>query len=227
MKPDAVLPREDVALAELRPHPQNYRTHPDDQLEHLAASIEQFGFVRNIVIAKDGTILAGHGVAEAARRLGLEQVPAVRLDLDPDSPAALKLLAADNELGRFAEVDDRALTELLRQISTETPEGLLGTGYDEMALANLLMVTRTVGELADFDAAAEWVGMPGYEPEGDTWKLIIQFTSEGDRKRFLDEQEIGSLISFSKFSLRAVSGWWPPREVIHDSGLRWEDPARW
>ena len=83
---------ETVPLDSLQDHPRNYREHPDDQLEHLIASIKEQGFYKNVAVARDGTILAGHGVVKAARKMGLEEIPVVRLDLEPDDPKALKLL---------------------------------------------------------------------------------------------------------------------------------------
>lgn len=224
-KPDEILDAEQVTISELTPHPRNYRKHPPDQLEHLAASIRQHGFYRNVVIAKDGTILAGHGIVEAAASIGITAVPAVRLDLDPDSPAALKVLAADNELGRFAEVDDRSLTELLREIGETDIEGLLGTGYDEMILANLLMVTRTAGEISGFDAAAEWAGMPDYEAGTEPVRLMISFETIEDRTQFLAKDLDISLSN--KPSARLVSGWYPARLGVHDDGgLKYMPAAR-
>src|SRR5437764_115147 len=129
---------ESVAVSSLRPHPRNYREHPDDQIEHLAASLKEHGFYRNVVIAQDGTILAGHGVIEAAKRLGLETARVVRLPIEADSPAALKVLTGDNEIEHLAEQDDRLLSELLREIAQDDPLALLGTGYDEAMLANLV-----------------------------------------------------------------------------------------
>jgi ParB-like chromosome segregation protein Spo0J len=87
---------DNVLLDDLKEHPRNYQTHPDDQLEHLMASIKKFGFYRRIVIAKDNTILAGHGVTRAARKMKLKAVPVLKLNIDPNSSAALKLLAGDN-----------------------------------------------------------------------------------------------------------------------------------
>ena len=58
-------------VSDLKPHPRNYKDHPDDQLEHIIESIKSTGFYRNIVIAQDGTILAGHGVVAAAKKMGL------------------------------------------------------------------------------------------------------------------------------------------------------------
>jgi hypothetical protein len=177
---------EDVELDELKPHPRNYRTHGSEQLRHLAQSIREHGQYRNVVIARDGTILAGHGVWLAAREAGLTTIRAVRLSLEPDDPRAIKLLVADNELARFAGVDDRRLSELLRDVRELDINALLGTGYDDAMLANLLLVTRPASELADFDAAAEWVGMPEYEPTASSaYRIVVHLQSERDRDRFL------------------------------------------
>lgn len=173
-----------VDICALRPHPRNYKTHPPDQIIHLAESIREHGLYRNIITARDGTILAGHGVVQAAHHLGLERVPVVRLDLDPDEPRALKVLAGDNEVMHLGEVDDRALADLLKEIKETDIDGLLGTGYDEMMLANLALVTRSKAEIADFNEAAEWVGMPEYAQDDERCKLIITFASPSDRDDF-------------------------------------------
>jgi hypothetical protein len=117
---------EQVPLDQLHPHPRNYRSHPEDQLLHLVESIKVNGVYKNVVATRDGTLLAGHGVVEAARLAGLTSVPVIRLDLDPESAAALKILVADNEISHLGEVDDRHLSELLREIGETT--GLLATG---------------------------------------------------------------------------------------------------
>jgi hypothetical protein len=142
------------------------------------------------VIAKDGTILAGHGVYKAALKLGMKEMPVIRLNIDPDSPRALKVLIGDNEIGHLAEIDDRALTEMLKQIKTDDIDGLLGTGYDESMLANLLFVTRPASEIADMNEAAQWAGMPGYEEGEEIIKLIIGFRTPHDRECFVKEAKL-------------------------------------
>lgn len=125
-----------VPLADLRPHPRNYRDHPEEQIAHLMESVREHGVFRPILAARDGTILAGHGVARACGRLGIEAVPVSCLDLDPEDPRALKLLVADNESSRLAEDSDADLAGLLEEINTSL--GLLGTGHTEESLAELL-----------------------------------------------------------------------------------------
>lgn len=202
-----------IAVADLKGHPKNYREHPEDQLDHIAKSIEQHGIYRNVVVAKDNIILAGHGVVKACRRMGIVEIPVIKLDIDSDSMQALKLLAGDNEIGRLAEVDDRMLTDMLKEIKEFDPEGLIGTGYDGMMLANLAMVTRPAHEIKDINEAAEWLGMPDYEPKQDAVKFSISFRSNEDREQF------ASLVGLPTGSnpTGTWSVWWPERE---DEDLR-------
>lgn len=188
---DADVKVELVPIAALQAHPQNYRSHPASQLDHIAQSIKEHGFYRNIVTSRDLTILAGHGVWQAAKSLGIRRVPVHRLDVEFDSPKALKVLTADNELGHFAEDNDRLLADLLKTIRDEDETGLLGTGYDDMMLASLLMVTRPASEVEDFDAAAQWVGMPTYEYGAVSGpKLVITFPNQEERERFVTMHDL-------------------------------------
>ena len=132
---DATLER--VALADVRPHPRNYQTHPDEEIQHLMQSLTMHGVYRNVVIARDGTLLAGHGVVEAARRLGYTSLTMKRLALDPHEPRALQILVGDNEIARLAIKHEDALAALLQELSQDDPLALLGTGFDEEALAAL------------------------------------------------------------------------------------------
>lgn len=202
----------------LKPHPDNYRYHGAEQISHIVASLQANGFYRNLVIAEDNTILAGHGVLIASKQAGHTKVPCRRLPLKPTDPRALRVLAGDNEIAKLGEVDDRKLTEILRQIDKEVEEGLLGTGFDKMQLANLVMVTRHADEIADFEAAKEWVGLPSYDTKDDTRQqesiLEISFLTPADRDRFI--AETGIKISM-RTGDRKWSTVWPFRER-HDVG---------
>lgn len=206
---------ENVAVCDLKPHPRNYNSHPDDEIAHIVKSIKDNGVYRNVVIARDNTILAGHGVIQAMKQMGMDTAPVRRLDIDSDDPRALKVLAGDNEIGHLSMKDDRMLTELLKEIS-EFDDGLLGTGYDDMMLANLLYVTRDANEIADFDAAAEWVGMPEYE-EGDGVdnKLVVNFRSIEDRQKFA--QILGLVLPDGKRST-----WWPDKKPDDSASVRFK-----
>jgi hypothetical protein len=218
--PDS-FPVEMVAVGALKDHPHNYRTHPDDQIEHLCASIREHGLYRNIVVARDHTILAGHGVVLAVRKMGWAVVPVVRRDLDPLEASALKLLAADNEIAHLAEVEDRKLTEMLKLIR-DSDAGLLGTGFDEMMLANLLYVTRSESEIATRDEAAHWVGMPEYDEGVRPPQLLISFADEAAKTAFLAQIAVRN---YRGRGSRVWTCWYPDREQDDTSSLRFEDSA--
>ena len=106
-----------TAVAGLKPHPRNYKEHPESQLVHIMKSIEEHGFYRAVVTANDGTILAGHGVVQAAKKMGLEEVPAISLPVSPEDPRAIKVLVGDNEIGKLGLADDDVLADLLAGLS--------------------------------------------------------------------------------------------------------------
>lgn len=179
-------------VEELTPHPQNYRHHPQDQIDHIIKSIDEHGFYRNVVVANDNTILAGHGVVQAAEQLGMNEIPVVKLKVKPDSTKALKLLAADNYIQHRSLDDDRKLTELLKQVSQD--DDLLGTGFDDAALAAYVMISRPIEEIENLDAALEWseLGMPEFTgiDEIDEFrnevKAVIIFPNKNERANFLE-----------------------------------------
>lgn len=203
-------------LSKLKDHPRNYKTHPPDQLAHIEAMLRQFGVYKNVVAARDWTILAGHGVAKAARNVGMTTVPVVRLDIAPDSPLALKILAGDNEIGSLAARDDRGLTEMLRQV--KDAEGLLGTGFDDLMLANLVLITRPESEIAKLDDAAAWAGMPEYTTEPDRVRLVLCFATEADKAKLL--KRLG--VTVSKTTGKTSTAWWPPRPKADLASVKFE-----
>lgn len=208
-----VLAREDAPLQTLKPHPRNYRQHPEDQLRHICESIRRNGLYRNIVVARDNVILAGHGVVLAARKLGLESVPIVRVDVAHDSPAALKLLTGDNEMGNLGEIDDRLLSEILREVKDADPLGLIGTGFDEKMLANLVFVTRPESECATMEDAAEWAGLPEFTAQPERPALSVQCDTEEQRAEVMEKLGVKTI---HKKMGATWSCWYPdrPREDL-------------
>ncbi len=220
------LPTETVSLAELRPHPANYRTHPPDQLTHVEESLRAHGQYRAVVVAKDNTILAGHGVAEAARNLGWEELEVTRVDYDPFEPRAVKLLVADNEISRMADVDDRKLADHLAHLvemaegSDDAAQALLGTGFDPMMLANLLAVTRSPGEITDTNETEIWgeSGMPEYEAVPRPPQIVVSFKDEETRDRFVAQAELEATWK----QAHLWSGWFPSKGWDDTTSLRFD-----
>src|SRR3981081_922651 len=92
------------ALGDLIPDPRNARTHPKRQIDQLKASIEAFGFTNPILADPDGHIIAGHGRLQAARVMGLTEVPTIILSgLSETQKRALRL--ADNKIALNAGWD--------------------------------------------------------------------------------------------------------------------------
>jgi ParB-like chromosome segregation protein Spo0J len=88
---------ENVPIGKLKAYDSNARTHSPEQVAQIAASMVEFGFTNPVLTDKRGTIVAGHGRVEAARSLGLEEVPCIRLEhLTEDQVRAYCL--ADNKL---------------------------------------------------------------------------------------------------------------------------------
>lgn len=206
-----------IKIEELKPHPLNYRDHPPEQLAHLCQSLKEHGFYKNIVVANDNTILAGHGIWRAALSLRLESVPIIKLNLDPMSAKAKKIIAGDNEAAKLAVDDDRMLTSLLKDILTE--DDLLGTGFDDMALANLIMTTRPIDEIADKNEAAEWAGMPAFDTGRPRIQLIISFRTEEDRQAFTEQSGVGLMAKNDQ----TWSGWYPPMQKVGESAIKFEE----
>lgn len=209
--------REMVLVTDLKPHPKNYRSHPDDQIEHIKQSITEHGVYRNIVVAKDDTILAGHGVVEAAKRLGIKELPVVRVDIDPASDAAFKIVVGDNEISHLSENDDRLLSELLKGIKDSTGS-LLGTGYDEKMLAALVFVTRPQSEIPDEKAANQWAGLPKYDDGEDNAQLIINFDNDESREEFCSK----GIVRVTMKSSRVWSAQYPPEEDFDAASIKFD-----
>jgi len=154
-------PVETIRMEELKAHPRNYQGHPEEELEQIAASLREHGLYRNVVVARDGTLLAGHGVVQAARdRLGWEEIRAVRLPLEPEDPRAIKILASDNEIARLAVKDQLLLGELLREVMASGVTELMGSGHDEASVEELL------NRDAIDDTYTRKIEAPIYEPRG-------------------------------------------------------------
>ena len=101
----------------LIPYERNAKRHPDEQVEHIANSIREFGFRQPIVVDADNVVVIGHGRLLAAQKLGLETVPVVRADdLSEAQIKALRL--ADNKTNESGW-DFTALDEELEKLADD------------------------------------------------------------------------------------------------------------
>ena len=121
------------AVEDLIPYARNPRTHTPEQVAQIAASIVEFGWTNPILIGADNVIIAGHARLEAARKLGLSEVPVIILDhLTPAQRRALVI--ADNRLALNAGWDEEMLRLELEELrEDEFDLDLLGFDEDELA----------------------------------------------------------------------------------------------
>ncbi len=154
-------------IADLRPHPRNYRRHGEHQLLVLRESLRIHGQQKPVVITADGTILAGHGLVRAAELEGWTEI-ACHVYSGPFPDAFLTL---DNRASDLAEDDQTALAALLSDLRAQ--EQLGAAGYDSVTLDRMLAELQAQQPKEDEDWTPE--GAPESEPTrtqlGDIWAL--------------------------------------------------------
>jgi ParB-like chromosome segregation protein Spo0J len=110
-----MLQLESIAIEKLIPYARNSRTHSDEQIAQIAASIKEFGFTNPVLIDKDGGIIAGHGRVSAARKLSLTTIPCLRLKNLTETQKKAYIIA-DNKLALNAGWDNEMLTIELEEL---------------------------------------------------------------------------------------------------------------
>ena len=124
---------EQIATASLIPYARNSRTHSDEQVAQVMASIQEFGFTNPVLIDEAGTIIAGHGRVLAATRMELEHVPCLRLTHLSDAQKRAYVIA-DNQLALNSGWDSELLANELADLHADDFDlGLLAFDPDELA----------------------------------------------------------------------------------------------
>ena len=157
---------EQTNIDELIPYASNSRTHSEEQVAQIAASIKEFGFNNPVLLDGDNGIIAGHGRTLAARKLGLKVVPTIELAHLSDSQRKAYIIA-DNKLALNAGWDMEMLNLEMGDLKDEGFDLSL-IGFDDMELANIF-VDKTEG-LTDPDAVPDVPDDP-VTVEGDIWLL--------------------------------------------------------
>jgi DNA modification methylase len=151
----------------LVPYARNSRTHSDEQVQQIMGSIKEFGFTNPILVDAEGLIIAGHGRTMAAQRLGMKEVPCLRLGHLTESQKKAYVIA-DNKLALNAGWDDEMLRLELADLQ-DADFDLSLTGFDDDEL-NALLATAVEEGLTDEDAVPEVPETP-VTVEGDVWIL--------------------------------------------------------
>ena len=161
-----LYPYKAAKVADLIPYARNARTHSDEQVAQIAASIREFGFINPVIVDGDRGIVAGHGRVMAARKLGLAEVPTLEVGHLSDAQRKAYVLA-DNKLALNAGWDNDLLKVELAELNTDGFDlSLIGFSTDELAA---LLADKTEG-LTDPDEMPEPPVNPVSEL-GDVWVL--------------------------------------------------------
>ena len=158
---------ETIQIDALIPYARNSRTHSDAQVAQIASSIKEFGFTNPVLIDGGGGIIAGHGRVLAARKLGMSEVPCIRLEHLNDAQKRAYVIA-DNRLALNSGWD----TEMLKVEFADLQElgfDLELTGFDLDEIKELLAPVGTEG-LTDPDDAPPLPEHPRTVP-GDIWVM--------------------------------------------------------
>ncbi|MBE0470424.1 MAG: ParB N-terminal domain-containing protein [Methyloprofundus sp.] len=137
-----------ILVDELIDYEKNTRTHSDEQIQQIAASISEFGFTNPVLIDEENILIAGHGRTLAAKSLDMEKVPAIRLTgLDDSKKKALRI--SDNSIALNSGWDMDLLAEELADLK-DLEFDLDVLGFDDDFLDELLM-----DDAPDFDPENE------------------------------------------------------------------------
>lgn len=154
----------DIDINKIVPYENNAKVHDDNQIEKIASSIKEFGFLTPCLIDKDYNLIAGHGRLLAAQKMGLAAVPCVFVEGLTEEQRKAYILA-DNRLSEFGSWDMDLLAEELESIQVDfdldefefkLPEEDLSIYYgDERERTN----------------SAYNLNLPGDESTGDFWQM--------------------------------------------------------
>ena len=138
----------------IKPYNKNAKIHSKRQIEQIANSIKEFGFNQSLVVDKENTIIVGHGRYEAAKLLGLTDVPVIQIDLSEEKAKAYRL--ADNKLNE----SDWEMGLVIEELKGLTLELVDLTGFDR----DLLIESDERDDLVPDNA-------PPVAKIGDLWAL--------------------------------------------------------
>ncbi len=198
-----------VRVRDLIPYARNARTHSEDQVAQIAASIREFGFTNPVLTDGENGIIAGHGRVLAARKLGLAEVPVIELaHLTPAQRRAYVL--ADNKLALNAGWDEDLLRLELAELQ-DLGFDLGLTGFDADEIAGFL-AEPTAG-LTDPDAIPALPENPVTRP-GDVWILGRHRLACGD---CTDPAVVAAVLGTVRPHLMVTD---PPYGVAYDPAWR-------
>lgn len=204
-----------IPVDRLHPYPRNARTHGKKQLRQIADSIQRFGFTNPILIDEAGMILAGHGRVEAAKLLGMTELPCLRFDHMSAAEKRAYILA-DNKLALNAGWDEDLLADELKELLADNLDlDISLTGFTIAEVDQLIeaQAPEEAGDPADDQVVGD---APARCQRGDLWQLGPHRLLCGDA---LDEANVAVLMEGERAQMVFTD---PPYNVPiegHVSGL--------
>jgi ParB-like chromosome segregation protein Spo0J len=163
---------ENIKVADLVPYARNAKRHDEAQVAKIAGSIKEYGFTNPVLIDKDNGIIAGHGRVLAAQKLGLAEVPCIRLGHLTDAQRRAYILA-DNRLAEIGGGWDLEMLKLELE-ELDIPMEDIGFGAEDLAELEITLGEPAGDPNADaepqVDRAAELAEKWGVET-GQLWQL--------------------------------------------------------
>jgi len=161
-----------LAIGSLKPYARNPRTHSDKQINQIANSIRRFGFTNPVLIDSELGVIAGHGRIEAAKLLGIAEVPTIRLDHMTEAQKRAYVIA-DNRLAENAGWDRELLALELQYLSVlDLDFDATITGFDTPEIDILIEGIDPDGTSDRSDEVPEIdESVPPVSRVGDLWEL--------------------------------------------------------
>lgn len=193
----------------ITPYARNSRTHSDEQVAQIAASIREFGWTNPILIDENGSVICGHGRLLAARKLGQAEVEVIVARGWSDAKKRAYVIA-DNKLALNAGWDMELLALELADLK-EFDFDLELTGFSDDELAKLLP-DKAEGN-TDPDEIPEVPADPITKP-GDVWRMGKHRLVCGDSTSVDDMEKLtaGQLVDMWLTD--------PPYNVAYEGGTK-------
>ena len=155
--PDEYMKSEPVIVSrkveDLIPYACNSRTHSDEQVAQIAASVREFGWTNPVLVDGENGIIAGHGRVLAARKLGMDDVPCIELAGLTDTQRRAYIIA-DNKLALNAGWDDELLAIELHELNAADFDMAL-IGFDAGELSSAMNLDSLIEQDAPESSSKE------------------------------------------------------------------------
>ncbi len=158
-----------VPTEELKPNKNNARKHSPKQIQQTANSIKEFGFMNPVLIDAENRIMAGHCRVEAAKKLGMKEVPVIRTTHLSENQIRAYIIA-DNKIAQNATWDKELLTVEIKHLTTVVDLDVEVTGFEMAEIDQMIEIDPPKNEPDDELPELE-EDKPAITTPGTIWEL--------------------------------------------------------